>query len=51
MPTDDEAENYARQNNTGIQFKTPEQAAWFSADGYKQGTGVFGKNLKPSKLY
>ena len=50
LETDDSAEEYAKQNNTGIQFKTPEQAAWFSADGYKMGTGVFGKNLKPNRL-
>lgn len=50
LPTDDQAGEYARQTNTGIQFKTPEQGAWFS-ENYKIGTGVFGKNPKPSTVY
>ena len=50
LPTDDQAGEYARQTNTGIQFKTPEQGAWFS-ENYKMGTGVFGKNPRPSSVY
>ena len=37
--SDDDAENYARTTNTGIQM-TPAQAEWFAANGYKTGTGV-----------
>lgn len=51
MPTDDEAGEYAKQTNTGIQFKTPEQGTWFSNNGYKLGSGVFNKNYKPNKVY
>ena len=37
---EDEAENYARKTNTGIQFKTPQDGSWFAANGYKNGTNV-----------
>jgi hypothetical protein len=37
---EDQAEQYARSTNTGIQFKTPEQGSWFASNGYKIGTGV-----------
>lgn len=37
---EDQAEQYARSTNTGIQFKTPEQGSWFASNGYKVGTGV-----------
>lgn len=43
LKSDDEAEQYARSTNSGIQM-TPEQAAWFAANGYKTGTNVFGQN-------
>lgn len=36
----DRAEEYARQTNTGIQFKTPQDGSWFADNGYKLGTGV-----------
>jgi hypothetical protein len=45
IPTDDEAEAFAKQHNEGIQFKTPEQGSWYSTNGYKQGTGVL-KNFQ-----
>ncbi len=35
-----DAENYARQTNTGIQFSNPMEGSWFAANGYKNGTGV-----------
>lgn len=33
------AEDYSRQNNTGIQLPK-QQGTWFAANGYKEGTGV-----------
>ena len=35
----DKAEDYSRENNTGIQLPK-EQGSWFAANGYKQGTNV-----------
>jgi hypothetical protein len=53
MDSEDKAQNYARNTDTGIQF-TPEQGKWFANNGYKQGTGVlrnteypFGGNTDP----
>lgn len=39
LPTEDEAESYARKTNTGIQLPQ-QQGTWFAGNGYKQGTGV-----------
>ena len=56
IPTEDEAVDYARQHNEGIQFKTPEQGSWYSngyedekgvRHGYKQGSNVLKKYSKP----
>jgi hypothetical protein len=40
LGNEDNAYNYAINNNAGIQFNTPEQASWFAANGYKKGTNV-----------
>jgi hypothetical protein len=39
MDLGDDAEDYARATNTGIQLPK-EQGSWFAANGYKQGTDV-----------
>lgn len=39
LPTEDQAETYARNTNTGIQLPQ-QQGTWFAGNGYKQGTGV-----------
>lgn len=39
LPTEDEAIDYAKKTNTGIQLPK-EQGTWFANNGYKQGTNV-----------
>lgn len=40
LPTDDQAEEYARKTNSGIQFPNPQDAIFFANNGYKNGTNV-----------
>lgn len=44
--TEDEAYDYAKETNTGIQLPKT-QGSWFAANGYKIGTGVL-NNINPN---
>lgn len=48
LPSDDAAEQYARNTNTGIQLPTA-QGTWFSSNGYKTGTNVL-NNISPNGI-
>lgn len=43
LQSEDERDEYAEKTGEFIEFKNPEQAKWFAANGYKKGTNVLRK--------